>query len=137
VTEIVEAWPGDIGAVRRLFEEYATSLGFDLAFQDFERELRDLPGGYAPPGGRLLVARARGEVAGCVGVRRLEAETCEMKRLYVSASLRGSGVGRALATAAVAAARELGYDRIRLDTVPSMVAARELYRSLGFREIEP
>jgi GNAT superfamily N-acetyltransferase len=133
--EIVEVSVADLGDVRELFREYAASLGFDLGFQDFERELRTLPGEYGPPRGRLFLARAGREAVGCVGVRALTADACEMKRLYVCPSHRGTGAGRALAAAAIGAARRLGYARMRLDTVPSMEAARELYRSLGFREI--
>lgn len=133
----MEAQHADLPEVRDLFEEYAASLGFDLGFQEFERELRELPGEYAPPRGQLLLARVGPERVGCVGLRPLDADTCEMKRLYVRPRHRGTGAGRALAEAAVRAARELGYDRMRLDTVPSMGAARALYRALGFREIPP
>jgi ribosomal protein S18 acetylase RimI-like enzyme len=129
--------PEDIDAVRALFEEYAESLDFDLGFQGFEREVGELPGEYAEPRGTLLLARLGSDAAGCVGLRPLEGETCEMKRLYVRASARGHGLGRALAEAVVAAARERGYASMRLDTVPSMVAAQALYRSLGFRDIQP
>jgi len=129
--------PEQIEACRGLFREYAAGLGFDLGFQDFERELAELPGEYAPPGGRLLIAFHDGDAVGCVGVRPLDADACEMKRLYVSPSARGSGLGRRLAVAAIEAARELGYERMRLDTVPSMTEARVLYESLGFREIAP
>jgi ribosomal protein S18 acetylase RimI-like enzyme len=123
--------------VRRLLEEYAASIGFDLAFQGFERELNDLPGEYAPPHGALLVARVGAEAVGCAGLRPLGPGVCELKRLYVRPGNRRSGAGRALTEAAIAAGRTLGYERMRLDTVPSMEAARALYRSLGFREIEP
>jgi ribosomal protein S18 acetylase RimI-like enzyme len=127
----------DVAAARRLFREYADSLGFDLAFQGFDDEVRALPGEYAPPSGALLLARRTGEPIGCVGVRASEGRICELKRLYVRPQGRGGGVGRALTEAAIAAARELGYERMRLDTVPAMEDARALYRSLGFREIEP
>jgi putative acetyltransferase len=123
----------DVDEVRALFREYAESLPFALDFQGFDRELDELPGAYAPPRGALLLARG----AGCVGLRPIDAATCEMKRLYVRPSARGTGLGRRLAEAVVTEARTLGYSRMRLDTVPGMDAAQSLYAELGFREIAP
>jgi len=122
---------------RRLFEEYAASLGFDLSFQDFDREVASLPGDYASPRGAILLAEDDSGVAGCVALRPFADKTCEMKRLYVRPAHRGSGLGKLLAEAVLAEARVRGYRSMRLDTVPGMEAAMALYRSLGFREIGP
>jgi ribosomal protein S18 acetylase RimI-like enzyme len=117
----------DVEAVRTLFREYADGLGVDLSFQDFDAELADPLGFYE----LVLVSQD-----GCVALRRVDDETCEMKRLYVRPAARGTGLGRALAGAVIAHARARGYDRMLLDTLPSMTQARSLYASLGFRETE-
>ena len=127
----------DVGAARTLFLEYARALDFSLCFQDFDAELAGLPGRYARPTGRLLLAHLAGAVAGCVGVRDLGSGVCEMKRLYVRPEFRGKTIGRALAEAALAEARAAGYERMRLDTIPSMEAAIALYEELGFGTIAP
>lgn len=130
--------PGpDLDAVRDLFLEYAGSLNFNRCFQDFESEVEGLPGAYAPAGGTLLLARIDGTVAGCVGVRPLDAGRCEMKRLYLREPFRGGGSGRALAERAFAFARSAGYARMTLDTLPQMVAAMRLYYDLGFVRCAP
>ena len=124
-----------IGQVRDLFIEYATSLGVSLCFQGFDREVADLPGAYGAPLGRLLLVQHNGQAAGCVALRPRETAICEMKRLYVRPTYRGAGLGRQLAEALIAEARKIGYARMRLDTLPSMASAAALYRSLGFAEI--
>jgi ribosomal protein S18 acetylase RimI-like enzyme len=123
--------------VRTLFEEYAASLGVDLCFQGFAEELATLPGSYAPPQGRLLLARWNGETAGCVALRPLQSDICEMKRLYVRPTHRGDGVGRALAEQVISEAGHAGYSRMRLDSLPTMESAIQLYRQLGFRDVPP
>lgn len=136
--EFIEAGtPEQLAQARRLFVEYADALGIDLCFQNFEQELASLPGAYAQPAGRLLLAVYQGEVAGCVALRPLEAQACEMKRLYVRPRWRGHRVGIELAQRIIEEARLAGYKQMRLDTLPSMRDAIRLYRSLGFKEIEP
>ena len=126
----------DYSDARILIEEYVVSLGFDLHFQDFEREMSSFPGPYAPPRGCILLADVDGVPVGCVAVRPFSDSVCEMKRLYVRPSSRGQGVGRALAQAGIEAGRAAGYRQMRLDTLSSMVAANRLYGALGFREID-
>jgi ribosomal protein S18 acetylase RimI-like enzyme len=123
--------------VRSLFQEYAASLEVDLCFQGFEQELSALPGEYARPDGRLLMARWNSEVAGCVALRKMDPMVCEMKRLYVRPAYRAHGVGRTLALRIIAEAKAAGYRTMRLDSLPSMVGAQTLYRRLGFRDIPP
>jgi putative acetyltransferase len=127
-----------IELARELFLEYAQSLGFSLCFQNFDSELANLPGDYAPPEGRLLLAGYEGKVAGCVALHKLEDGICEMKRLYLRPQFRGKGLGRVLAERIIAEARQTGYRRMRLDTVESVMKdAVAMYRRLGFREIAP
>jgi len=135
---IQAALPEHIEQTRSLFLEYGRSLGFSLCFQSFDEELKNLPGAYGPPSGRLLLARYRDHAAGCVALRKLEAGTCEMKRLYVRPGDRGRGLGRLLVERVIAEARAIGYERMRLDTIASaMEDAIALYRRMGFKEISP
>jgi len=121
--------------VRELFGEYAASLGVDLSFQDFEHELATLPGRYAPPGGCILIAYVDDAPAGCIAMRPLDDERCEMKRLWVRSAFRGLGLGEQLSRALIRRARALGYKGMRLDTLAPMRSAQRLYSALGFREI--
>lgn len=130
--------PAQIAQARELFLEYAQSLGFSLCFQNFDKELAELPGDYVPPGGRLLLAHYEGKAAGCVALHRLEQGICEMKRLFLRREFRGKRLGRALADRIIAEARQIGYQRMRLDTVESaMKDAVAMYRKIGFQEIPP
>ena len=122
---------------RRLFIDYADELGIDLCFQGFEEELASLPGKYAPPQGRLLLAWSGGTAAGCVALRPIDHAACEMKRLYVRPGFRAQHLGRALAERICLEARAIGYRRICLDTLPGMAPALGLYAELGFRPIAP
>ena len=123
-------------SVHELFIQYGGSLGFDLEFQGFSRELAGLPGDYASPAGCILLAEVAGGYAGCVALRPLQNKICEMKRLFVIPAYQGCGIGRALAKAVIGEARKLGYQKMRLDTIDSMKAAQGLYYSLGFKTIE-
>jgi GNAT superfamily N-acetyltransferase len=130
--------PAQLAQARELFLEYAQSLGFSLCFQNFDKELTELPGDYAPPEGRLLLVEYEGQLAACVALHKLDSSVCEMKRLYLRPQFRGKGVGRALAERIIAEARQIGYRRMRLDTVePIMKDAVAMYRKLGFRDIAP
>lgn len=130
--------PAQIAQARELFLEYAQSLGFSLCFQNFDKELAELPGDYVPPSGRLLLAEYEGHVAGCVALHKLEDGICEMKRLYLRPQFRGKGLGLALANRIIAEGRQIGYQHMRLDTVVSVMKdAVAMYRKLGFREISP
>ena len=137
MTDLQVASEADIPEVQRLFGEYAAWVGVDLSFQDFDRELAQLPGDYAPPGGVLLVARVDGRIAGCVAAHQWRADVCEMKRLFVRDAFRGAGCGRALVESLIAWARKAGYRSVLLDTLPVMDQAQRLYIQLGFLEVPP
>lgn len=138
MTSIQQAEQGeDLELAGRLFREYADALDCAPCFKDLDLEINGLPGEYAPPSGRLLLALYDGRSAGCVALKRLDAVSCEMKRLYVRPEFRGKGIGRALARAIIEEAGKIGYTYLRLNTLPSMKEAINLYNSLGFRGISP
>jgi putative acetyltransferase len=124
-----------IGITRELFIEYAQSLNVSLCFENLDKEVNELPGAYAPPYGSLLLAADGKRIAGCAALKKVDNRICEMKRLYVRPEFRGKGVGKKLAVSIGKEARKIGYERMRLDTLPSMKEAIALYRSLGFEEI--
>ena len=123
--------------IRDLFTEYVDSLGFQLDFQDYEKEFDELPGDYAPPDGRLILALEGHTAVGCIALRKLDEKTCEMKRMYVRPEYRAKGIGRRLAEIIIDEARKIGYTTIKLDTIATMKEAIVLYRSLGFRKTRP
>lgn len=127
----------DLVYIKELFLEYAESLGVDLSFQGFKEELKSLPGKYQEPEGCIVLASVEVAPAGCVALRKINNEICEMKRLYVRSQFRSLGLGKQLTNLIVEKARELGYEYLRLDTLPSMKIAQEMYREMGFYEIEP
>ena len=128
----------DVAAAREIFREYETWLGLDLCFQGFEEELKNLPGKYASPKGRLYLATVGAEIAGCIALREIENGICEMKRLFVREKFRGRHVGKLLIEHLIADAKEIGYARMRLDTFPpKMGKAVQLYEAYGFHEIPP
>ena len=130
--------PDQIKEIRRLFREYERWLGLDLCFQNFEQELANLPGKYAEPTGRLFLIRVENKAAGCIALRKIDDEVCEMKRLYVRENFRGSNFGKQLIERLIKDAKEIGYKKMRLDTLPEkMPRAVKLYKSYGFRQIEP
>ena len=135
--EIIHAAPEHIATIRELFLEYQRWLGLDLCFQNFSAELAALPGDYAPPAGRLLLALADARPAGCIALRKIERDICEMKRLYVRPEFQSLKIGRTLVEKIIAEARAAGYSRMRLDTLPVMTRAHSLYAALGFLEIPP
>jgi putative acetyltransferase len=136
--QVTQAQSADeIDIVRSLMREYQQRLGVDLSFQGFAAELDALPGSYAPPSGRLLLAWHEQAPVGCVALQRIDASRAEMKRLYVPPSARGLGVGRKLVAQLLSDAQAIGYSEVVLDTLPTMSEAQRLYRQFGFRDIEP
>lgn len=136
--ELVSATSAEhIAIVRELFREYAAGLAIDLCFQNFEKELAELPGHYMPPRGRLLLAKRDGQIAGCIALRPMETGIGELKRLYVRPEFRGSGIGQALVARVLDEARKTGYRIVRLDTLREMRNAISLYTAFGFKEVAP
>jgi len=139
-TKITAVTAGDdpcVAQARSLLLEYVNSLGVDLSFQNVEHELADFPASYLPPGGALLLATNAERLAGSIAMRALDNQVCEMKRLYLRPEFRGLGIGRKLAVAIIDTAKSMGYQRMRLDTLPGMDDAQRLYRALGFEDIAP
>ncbi len=126
----------NLESVKTLFEEYANSLGVDLSFQGFQDELKNLPGDYVKPGGSIILAKVEGLPAGCVAMKKIDSNICEMKRLYLREQYKGFGLGKDLALKIIERARELGYSYMRLDTLPTMDKAQKLYKALGFYDID-
>jgi putative acetyltransferase len=137
MVEYRTAGADQVSVIRALFAEYGQSLGIDLSFQDFQKELETLPGKYSPPDGTVILAYHQGAPCGCIALRRIDESTCEMKRLYVRPDKRGLGVGRDLVRRILEEARARGYAAMRLDTLPVMKSAVSLYRRFGFHEIAP
>jgi putative acetyltransferase len=135
--QIIEGYKEHLPIIGKLFQEYAQSLPFPLDFQDFKRELADLPGPYGPPRGAILLARRDEAIVGCIALKPLDATTGEVKRLYVQENHRRQGIGRSLAVAIVERARALGYERLLLDTIADMTPALSLYRSIDFEQRPP
>lgn len=134
LTQVVS--DAEIELARTLFKEYQLSLGISLCFQNFDQELANLPGDYAPPSGRLLLAHVDDEIAGCIALRKLDDNTCEMKRLFLRPEFRGRGLGAPIVHTIIHEAKQIGYSKMRLDTIPGrMDQAIYLYRSIGFKEI--
>ena len=138
MTEFVRAESeAQLESARELFIEYQEELGIDLCFQNFQAELERLPGKYSTPQGCLLLVYHDEKLAGCMALKRISDITCEMKRMFLRSEFRGNGIGRVMTLEIINRAREIGYSKMRLDTVPQLKAAIALYRSLGFVEIEP
>ncbi|WP_227434132.1 MULTISPECIES: GNAT family N-acetyltransferase [unclassified Clostridioides] len=123
--------------VKILFTEYSNSLNIDLCFQDFNNELKTLPGKYKKPSGSLILAFVDENLAGCVALKKLEDDVCELKRLYVRDKFRGLKIGKILLEEIVKEAKKIGYTYMRLDTLPSMKSAQGLYEKIGFYDINP